>query len=61
MSTNYEKESLKVNAGLACSLSLSVFFSLHNTFLICLSGKSNENAMNEYISLVEELKQKYGI
>uniref|UniRef100_A0AAX7U3K0 Acyl-CoA-binding protein n=1 Tax=Astatotilapia calliptera TaxID=8154 RepID=A0AAX7U3K0_ASTCA len=24
-------------------------------------GKSNENAMNEYISLVEELKQKYGI
>lgn len=61
MSTNYEKESLKVKAGLACSFSLSVFFSLHNTFLICLSGKSNENAMNEYISLVEELKQKYGI
>ncbi|KAL3969398.1 acyl-CoA-binding protein [Oreochromis niloticus] len=24
-------------------------------------GKSKENAMNEYISLVEELKQKYGI
>ncbi|CAI5670767.1 unnamed protein product [Oreochromis niloticus] len=24
-------------------------------------GKSKENAMNEYVSLVEELKQKYGI
>ncbi|XP_067370881.1 acyl-CoA-binding protein-like isoform X2 [Channa argus] len=25
-----------------------------------LKGKSKEDAMNEYISLVEQLKQKYG-
>ncbi|XP_053184080.1 acyl-CoA-binding protein [Scomber japonicus] len=24
-------------------------------------GKSNEDAMNEYINLVEQLKQKYGV
>lgn len=60
MSTNYEKVS-ESKSRTSLFIKSVCLFSLHNTFLICLSGKSNENAMNEYISLVEELKQKYGI
>lgn len=30
-------------------------------FFYFLSGKSKEDSMNEYIKLVEQLKQKYGV